>query len=152
MTGPIVLAADGSELSDRALVAGLAVLRQGTPLLLTTVLEPLDPTLVTGTGFAAGVMAPDDYDEEEREREAAATEELHGLRGTLGVPDAAVRVIRGEPGVALCQLAEDVGAAAIVIGSRGHGGLRRAVLGSVSDHVVRHAPCPVVVTSHPDDA
>jgi len=31
-----------------------------------------------------------------------------------------------------------------VLGTRGRGGLRRAVLGSVSDHVVRNAPCPVV--------
>ena len=38
------------------------------------------------------------------------------------------------------------GGLAIVRGSRGRGGLRRAVLGSVSDHVVRNAPCPVVVT------
>jgi nucleotide-binding universal stress UspA family protein len=33
----------------------------------------------------------------------------------------------------------------MVVGTRGRGGLRRAVLGSVSDHVVRNAPCPVVV-------
>jgi nucleotide-binding universal stress UspA family protein len=31
------------------------------------------------------------------------------------------------------------------MGSRGHGGIRRALLGSVSDPVVRHAHCPVLV-------
>jgi nucleotide-binding universal stress UspA family protein len=32
-----------------------------------------------------------------------------------------------------------------VVGTSGHGGLRRAVMGSTSDHVIRHAPCPVLV-------
>jgi nucleotide-binding universal stress UspA family protein len=39
-----------------------------------------------------------------------------------------------------------VDAVAIVVGSRGRGGLKRAFLGSVSDYVVRNAPCSVVVT------
>jgi nucleotide-binding universal stress UspA family protein len=32
-----------------------------------------------------------------------------------------------------------------VMGSRGHGRIRRALMGSVSDSVVRHAPCPVTI-------
>jgi nucleotide-binding universal stress UspA family protein len=35
-----------------------------------------------------------------------------------------------------------------VMGSRGRGGIRRALMGSVSDSVVRHAHCPVMVTRH----
>jgi nucleotide-binding universal stress UspA family protein len=52
-----------------------------------------------------------------------------------------------EGGVAaeIVTLAEDIGAGVIVIGSRGHGGIRRALMGSVSDAVVRHAHCPVLV-------
>jgi nucleotide-binding universal stress UspA family protein len=42
-------------------------------------------------------------------------------------------------------LAEELGAGMIVLGSRGHGRLRRALLGSVSDAVVRHAHCPVTI-------
>ena len=40
---------------------------------------------------------------------------------------------------------EEIGAGLIVMGSRGHGRLRRALLGSVSDAVVRHAHCPVTI-------
>ena len=40
---------------------------------------------------------------------------------------------------------EDIGAGLIVMGSRGLGGMRRALMGSVSDSVVRHAHCPVLV-------
>ena len=52
-----------------------------------------------------------------------------------------------EGGVAaeIVTLAEDIGAGLIVLGSRGRGGIRRAVMGSVSDSVVRHAHCPVLV-------
>ena len=53
---------------------------------------------------------------------------------------------QGDAATAICQLAEELDAAAIVIGSRGRGGIKRAVLGSVSDHVVRNAPCTVIVT------
>jgi nucleotide-binding universal stress UspA family protein len=42
-------------------------------------------------------------------------------------------------------LAEELGVGLIVMGSRGLGGIRRALMGSVSDSVVRHAHCPVMV-------
>jgi nucleotide-binding universal stress UspA family protein len=45
----------------------------------------------------------------------------------------------------IVRVAEDTGAGLIVMGSRGLGGVRRALMGSVSDSVVRHAHCPVLV-------
>lgn len=150
MSDTIILCSDGSELATRALTAGLALLRPGASLALVSVLEPLDPTLVTGTGFAGGMVAPEVFEANEQDRHQVALTELEELRGELGLTDASVTVLQGDPGVSLCAHAEEIGAAAIVLGSRGRGGLRRAVLGSVSDHVVRHAPCPVIVTAHPD--
>jgi nucleotide-binding universal stress UspA family protein len=46
---------------------------------------------------------------------------------------------------AIVHLAEEIDAGLIVIGSRGYGGLKRALLGNVADSVVRHAHCPVLV-------
>ncbi len=46
---------------------------------------------------------------------------------------------------AIVHLADEPGAGLIVVGSRGLGGIRRALMGSVSDSVVRHAHCPVLI-------
>ncbi len=51
----------------------------------------------------------------------------------------------GRPDAEIVGLADELGAGLIVLGSRGLGPLRRALMGSVSDSVVRHARCPVLV-------
>jgi nucleotide-binding universal stress UspA family protein len=53
------------------------------------------------------------------------------------------RVIAGSPAGVLLDAAD--GADLLVVGSRGHGGFTEALLGSVSQHCVHHAPCPVVI-------
>ena len=51
----------------------------------------------------------------------------------------------GRPEAAITDLAEEIGAGLIVMGSRGVGGIKRTLMGSVSESVVRHAHCPVFV-------
>ena len=54
----------------------------------------------------------------------------------------------GEPDKEIIRLSEEIGATMIVMGSRGLGAVRRALMGSVSDSVVKHAHCPVLVMRH----
>jgi nucleotide-binding universal stress UspA family protein len=49
------------------------------------------------------------------------------------------------PERAIIHLAEELGVGLIVMGSRGLGSVRRALMGSISDSVVRHAHCPVMI-------
>lgn len=146
MTSPVLLCADGSHHSTAALAAGVALLDPATPLIVVTVMAEPDPTLVTGSGMAGGVMSPEAFDQLEREAGQDATDIASQTRAELGLDHAEARVLQGDPATAICQLASELDAAAVVIGSRGHGGIKRAVLGSVSDHVVRNAPCSVIVT------
>lgn len=146
MTAPVLLCADGSDHANEALAAGVALLAPGTPLVLITVAQEPDPTLVTGTGMAGGVMSPDAYVKLEEDSVAEATSVLHAAQADLGLIGADAVVLRGDAGTAICQYAEEVSAAAVIMGSRGRGGIKRALLGSVSDHVVRNAPCTVIIT------
>lgn len=55
-----------------------------------------------------------------------------------------------EPGMGICTMARQWNADLIVMGRRGHRGLSEVLLGSVSNYVLHHAPCAVLVV-HPED-
>lgn len=146
MASLIVLCADGSELSTAALRSGLALVRPDAELVVVTVVDPADPSLMTGTGFAGGTVSPETFTQIERDKEDEGRRILADTATTLDLGGVRTEMLRGHAGTVLCDFAASESAAAIVIGNRGRGGLKRAMLGSVSDHVVRNAPCPVIVT------
>jgi nucleotide-binding universal stress UspA family protein len=55
-------------------------------------------------------------------------------------------VVPGHPAHELVRIAKDRHADLIIVGHTGHAALRGVLLGSVCEHVIRHAPCPVLVT------
>jgi nucleotide-binding universal stress UspA family protein len=143
----VILCADGSELSTQALAAGLALIDGSAKVLVVTVVDSDDPSLVTGAGLAGPTVSPAEYDELSHRRIADGETVVRETARALGLDETATRVVDGPAGRALCDLAAEIAARAMVIGSRGRGGFKRALLGSVSDFVVRNAPCPVIVTS-----
>lgn len=63
-----------------------------------------------------------------------------------------VKSIHAEkPGEGIIKAAEESHADLVIIGSRGHGKMRRTLLGSVSDYVLHHCHVPVIVCRHKDD-
>jgi nucleotide-binding universal stress UspA family protein len=144
--GTVIVCVDGSDLSTRAGLEGLALLRPVERLLVVTVVEAADPTLVAGSGMAGGVMSPEQYAELDEVRTAEGDAHVADAVRAFGVPGAETRVLRGDAASVLCTLAAQESARALVLGSRGRGGIKRALLGSVSDYVVRNAPCPVIIT------
>jgi nucleotide-binding universal stress UspA family protein len=80
----------------------------------------------------------------ERRGRELLDEEVEKIRSVGGTVAQAHLEDGGAP-QEIVGLAEEIGAGLVVMGSRGRGGIRRALTGSVSDSVVRHAHCPVLV-------
>lgn len=76
-----------------------------------------------------------------------ARERLPAFRRAELGPDLPVEtlVLHGSPAHEICRTAEARGADLIVMATHGHAGLKHYTIGSVTESVVRHAPCPVLV-------
>ena len=140
-----LLCTDGSELATSAIRQGLDLLAPPDRIVLVSVASPIDPTLVTGTGFAGGVMTYDEKNDLVEAQRAAAQQHLDDAVDQLGLTGAETMVVVGDAGHEICRLAAELPAAVVVLGTHGRGGIKRAIMGSTSDHVVRHCPCPVLV-------
>ena len=87
--------------------------------------------------------------QEVKERSTGLTDRVGGWLREQGLTvETAVR--DGEPGPAVVEEAKEWEADLIVVGSRGHSGLRRLLEGSVSHYVAEHAHCPVEVVHAKD--
>jgi nucleotide-binding universal stress UspA family protein len=147
MAGIVLLCTDGSELSGRALETGCAVVGRIDRAIVVTVIEDLDPMLVTDAGGHAGpTLSPEELVSQQEKARADGEARVRAAADTLSLDNVETRVLEGRPGPALCSFAEAVGADTIILGTRGRGRIKRALLGSVADYVVRNAPCPVLVT------
>jgi nucleotide-binding universal stress UspA family protein len=145
----IVVGIDGSVHSRRALEWAIseAALR-GTPLTVLTVAH-----VTTAYWGPAAVWYPAlDVDLAEQALKVAQ-EEVGALLDELGTgskPSVSVKAVVGLPAEEILRAAQD--ADMIVVGSRGAGGFRKLLMGSVSLQVTHHARCPVVVIPAEDDA
>lgn len=88
-------------------------------------------------------------DRSRREGAAAHFQQFLSEHGFEGITTE-VRV--GNPGLEIADYAAETAAELIVIPSHGFSGVKRLVLGSVAEKVIRHARCPVLVLRRPDAA
>jgi nucleotide-binding universal stress UspA family protein len=110
--------------------------RHGADLLVVSVIDPDD---LPQQGGRAGARW-----DEVRDRRQAAAQELVGRGRAMGI-NVSFLVWTGDPGESIVSAAEAEGVDLVVVGTHGRGTIGRLILGSVSDHVVRNAPCPVLV-------
>src|SRR5918995_1663802 len=139
----VLLATDGSEPADLALKTAVTLAENTDSELHVVVVEELpyayDAPAVKSP--ASGFFL--EAHERARKRLDRELEKVRSAGEGGRVAEAHLRV--GTAAREIVALAEETGAGLIVMGSRGLGGMRRALTGTVSDSVVRHAPCPVVV-------
>jgi nucleotide-binding universal stress UspA family protein len=130
----ILIGYDGSEAARRALGRATEMFRAGAEIAIISVAPYL--SAAHGTGPYDPTDSP-----EQHENEGA---EAKGLLADQG-SDARVIVAHGDPATSICDAAARGGFDTIIIGSRGLRGMKKALLGSVSSHVVSHASCDVLV-------
>lgn len=137
---PILVAYDGSLDAERALLWSAAEsLRTGVQLRVLAVNPILPPTwggMTGAVGMAGMVDVPVDD-------ATARLEQAGKALAEAGVHDAILDRDSGHVVDVLLRAAEL--ASTLVVGSHGHGRTGEALIGSVSQHLARHAPCPVVV-------
>ena len=139
----ILLATDGSD--EAAMAAGAAVelsKQSGSEIHVAYVLPA--PAQLIGHHLYSAEMRESVLGGAEREAERFLKERAEQI-GADGGKVAETHLRSGEPDKEILRLAEELGAGLIVIGSRGLGAVSRALMGSVSESVVRHAHCPVFV-------
>jgi len=139
---PVLVGIDGSEGSLVALRAAAHEARlRGAVLVVLVAWHPG----VAGSLPVFGVGTPVEEQLDELRSGLERTLADEGLDG--GDPEVRPLVVQGQ---AAALLVEHSGTAAlVVVGSRGHGGVAGMLLGSVSQQVVAHARCPVMVVPHP---
>ncbi|MET7515657.1 universal stress protein [Streptomyces sp. NPDC005480] len=132
----IVVGIDGSPSSQAALrwAVRYASLVGGT-------VEAVSAWEVPGMASWSAPAVDVDFDEEQAEQ--GLVEEVRAVLGENGGSLVHERLVRGNAADVLVDAAE--GAEMLVVGGRGHGGFRRALLGSVSQRVAQHAPCAVTI-------
>ncbi|MFH9135008.1 universal stress protein [Streptomyces sp. NPDC017524] len=136
--GRIVVGVDGSDSSIKALHWAV---RQAE--LTGASVEAVNSWEYPATSWASMMPGmPEDFDPQALAT-VSLTEALEEALGAEGAAAVTKVVVIGNPAQALLDRAR--GADLLVVGARGHTGLKATLLGSVSLHVTQHAPCPVTV-------
>lgn len=139
----IVVGVDGSPHSRQALLWALHQARltgQSVDAVISWSI-PVD----WGVGGVGAVLTVD----WEGQAAAALADTIAALGNAPGADQVTRHVVMGHPAGVLLDAAADAGM--LVVGSRGRGGFTGMLLGSVSQHVVPRAPCPVVVVHARED-
>ncbi|MEF2967822.1 universal stress protein [Paenibacillus sp. M1] len=137
----IVAAYDGSKAANKALDKAVELVK-ASPGATLDVLHVFDfPRFYIAEGFAP---IPANINQDFYELADKTVEEAKKRLEEAGV-EANVEMIQGAPAESILDYVKEHGNDVIVIGSRGLGGIREFVLGSVSHNVVQHARIPVLV-------
>jgi nucleotide-binding universal stress UspA family protein len=137
----ILLATDGSDESDLAATTAAELAKSTDSELDVIYVLEAEPWNLPQRELVEDPQRYEDLKEEGRRIRDRHVEKIEAGGGSVSNAHLAT----GNPADQIVAYAQDEGAGLIVMGSRGLGGIRRALMGSVSDAVVRHAHCPVMV-------
>jgi nucleotide-binding universal stress UspA family protein len=134
----ILFPTDFSHTGDAALELAASLARDNDATLLIVHVE--EPPVAYGSGEMYYGMPDPPLDEIKRM--------LHAVKPADPAVKVEHRLISGDPASSIPRLAEEEGVGLIVMGTHGRTGLRRFLMGSVAEAVVRRAECPVLTYKH----
>jgi nucleotide-binding universal stress UspA family protein len=145
----ILVATDGSESAIDAARRSMDLLRPGAHVVLVAVIPEYEDPM----SDAGGIEGPGiSYKQAEKDWKRATAEGQAALDRTVSVlgTEVEVRLVPDdeEAGAVIVRVAIEMNADVLVVGSSSKGWLSRLFGGSVSDYVVHHAPCPVMLIRH----
>lgn len=137
----VLLAIDSSELSEA--VVSAVERRPWPPETVVCVLTVIDLLALTS---AVGYLEP--FIKSENEAAKSLVEKIAGRLAGRSLQTTTMAV-EGYPGTSIVEQAEKWGADLVFVGSHGHSGFVRFLLGSIAKAVVQNAPCSVEIVRHP---
>jgi nucleotide-binding universal stress UspA family protein len=139
----ILIATDGTELSDKALHQGLALAKAlGAEATVVTATEPWESVIV---GEVAVVLPPEKFEEMASANAMGVLNKAKELAEKDGVACRTLHVRDRHPADGILAAAQEKGCDLIVMGSHGRRGLSRMVLGSKANEVMTHSTIPVLI-------
>ncbi|HEX6763042.1 MAG TPA: universal stress protein [Gaiellaceae bacterium] len=144
---PVLLATDGSPSAAAATAEAIELAHAvGAPLIVTCVAHVAPPPYGAYYGYGE-VVAELRKAEDERVGEVLAATRQQAEETGVACETVA---LTGLPGKEICELARERNPRLVVVGAHGFGRVGRILHGSISTHVLHHAPCPVLVV-HGDE-
>ena len=156
----LLVAIDTSDMSQHIFDKAVSLAKTSNAnLMLLHVLNPLDEPYYVDPAFAEPTILYPEYQDPKNEKYIKGWERLKGDRlnwlhsyceqaKEIGLVIESNQYV-GEASRTICDFARNWGADLIIVGRRGRRGLSELFLGSVSNYVLHHAPCSVLVVQDP---
>lgn len=142
----VLMATDGSKFSRTAIEKGCEIIGGGENISVKVISAVATPYMAASEPFAVSADYYRDLQGELMKSAKKNVEEAEAkIRASLPDADVTTQVFVGSPDQTIVEEAQNWGADLIVVGSHGYGFWSRALLGSVSNSVLNHAPCSVLV-------
>jgi nucleotide-binding universal stress UspA family protein len=140
---PILLATDGSLSAEAATREAIDLARAfGAPLIVVSVAQTVLPAFGAYYGYTELAA---ELSKSEAEHVAQTLATVRARASAVGVECETVALEGSPAGAEICRFAQEQSPRLVVVGAHGWGRLGRILHGSVSTHVLHHAPCPVLV-------
>ncbi len=136
----VIAPVDFTEASIKIVKTALSMVESPDDLHILHVIQPMD-NIVPGIEVVAS---------DEGSRADAIRNQFEEYLTTHGFPKVRSSVLIGDPASEITEYADRVDSELIVISSHGFHGIKRFLLGSVAENIVRHAHCPVLILRRED--